>query len=171
MDVNRFWETIQRQFGKVLSEAGINQEEFEKLVKETATDIKFDSDGNLVLMHDSNVITKQIPLSLGEMKGPITIVDISAPAEAVQGTISSEQLATLQKSNMNMIMFNHEVFTLMDKGHTEGFLTYTHVGIENDLIYIKTFTITINTLAWKLNIRSVPNLEYDESTKTLNIIN
>lgn len=143
---------------------------FEELVAQTPTDVKFNTDGSLVLMHDTTIITKQTPLSLGEMKGPITIVNITSPAEAVNGTITAAQLATLQKSNMNMIMFNHEVFTLMDKGHTEGFLTYTHVGIENDLIYIKTFTITVSTLAWVLNIRPVPKMEYDESTKTLNIV-
>ena len=143
---------------------------FEELVAQTPTDVKFNDDGNMVLMHDTTIITKQTPLSLGEMKGPITVVNITSPAEAVNGTITAAQLATLQKSNMNMIMFNHEVFTLMDKGHTEGFLTYTHVGIENDLIYIKTFTITVSTLAWVLNIRPVPKMEYDESTKTLNIV-
>lgn len=143
---------------------------FEELVAQTPTDIKFDTNGNMVLMHDSTQITNQTPLSLGEMKGPITVVNITSPAEAVNGTITAAQLSTLQKSNMNMVMFNHEVFTLMDKGHTEGFLTYSHVGIENDLIYIKTFTITVSTLAWVLNIRPVPKMEYDESTKTLNIV-
>lgn len=144
--------------------------EYENLVKETVTDVKFDTNGNVVLMHDSTQITNQTPLSLGEMKGPITVVNIEATPQATNGTITDAQLATLQKSNMNMIMFNHEVFTLMDKGHTEGFLTYSHVGIENDLIYIKTFTITVSTLAWVLNIRPVPKMEYNESTKTLNIV-
>lgn len=170
--LNRFYETVQRQAGriKVSSSNGINLEKFEELVKETVTDVDFNDEGNIILKHDSNVITKQTPLSLGAMKGPIEIVNISATPEAVNGTITKEQLNTLQYSEMNMIMFNHEVYTLMDKGHSEGFLTYSHVGFENDLTYVKTFTITINTLSWVLISRPIPKLEYDESTKTLNII-
>lgn len=171
MPINRFFETMERQAGEVETGSGeVTQEEFENLVKQTPTDIAFDSNGNLVLKHDSNIITKQTPLSLGAMKGPIETIEIDAPAEAIQGTITANQLAILQRSDLNEVMFNHERFIDMDLGHTEGFLTYTHVGIENNIVYIKTFTITINTLAWKINIRPVPNLEYDESTKTLSIV-
>lgn len=170
MKLNRFYETMQRQGNKIsVSGNAINSDKFEQLVKETATDVVFNDEGNIVLKHDSNIITKQTPLSLGAMKGPIEIVNIVTTAEAVNGSITSEQLKTLQFSEMNMIMFNHEVYTLMDKGHTEGFLTYSHVGFENGLTYIKTFTITISTLTWILNINSIPKFEYDESTKTLNI--
>lgn len=171
MKLNRFYETMQRQGNKIsVSGNAINSDKFEQLVKETATDVVFNDEGNIVLKHDSNIITKQTPLSLGAMKGPIEIVNIVTTAEAVNGSITSEQLKTLQFSEMNMIMFNHEVYTLMDKGHTEGFLTYSHVGFENGLTYIKTFTITISTLTWVLNINSIPKFEYDESTKTLSIV-
>lgn len=171
MPINRFFETMERQAGEIETGSGeVTQEEFEKLVKQTPTDIAFDNDGNLVLKHDSNIITKQTPLNLGAMKGPIETVEIIAPPESTEGTITSNQLAILQKSDLNEVMFNHERFIDMDLGHTEGFLTYTHVGIENHIVYIKTFTITINTLAWKINIRPVPNLVYDESTKTLSIM-
>lgn len=94
-------------------------------------------------------------------------VHIDAPSTAVQGQLIEEQLAILQASDNNNLMFNHEKFYLNDKGHSEGFLTYTHVGIENDLVYIKTFTITINNLTWVMNIRSLPEFEYDATTKTL----
>ena len=167
MKINRFYETMQRQAGEI---SVVTNENFENLIKETATDIAFNDNGDIVLKHDSNIITEQAPLSLGAMKGPIKIVNIVTTAEATQGTITQQQLGDLQFSEMNMIMFNHEVYTLMDKGHSEGFLTYSHVGFENDLTYIKTFTITINTLSWVLNIRSIPKFEYDESTKTLNIV-
>lgn len=151
------------------SDEYITPTKFEELVAQTPTDVKFNTEGNMVLMHDTNVITKQTPLSLGEMKGPIIVVNIDAKPEATNGTLTAAQLATLQKSNMNMVMFNHEVFNLMDKGHTEGFLTYSHVGIENDVMYIKTFTITISTKGWVLISRPVPQLQYDETTKTLTI--
>lgn len=148
---------------------GVTSEKFEELVAVTPTDIAFDENGKLILKHDSNVITKQTPLDLGEIKGPVIVVDVEARETATNGQLTESQLATLQKSNMNMVMFNHEVYTLMDKGHTEGFLTYTHVGIENDLIYIKTFTITVENRTWVLNIRSVPEMSYDADTKTLTI--
>ena len=98
------------------------------------------------------------------------IITISTTPTATQGTITINQLSTLQSNDFNIIEFNNELYTLMDKGHTAGYLTYSHVGIENDLIYIKTFTITTSTRSWVLNIRVVPNMEYNESTKTLNII-
>lgn len=148
---------------------GVSEKAFENLVKVVPTDLVFNNEGKIVLMHDSEVITKQTPLDLGEIKGPISVVDVTAKPEATNGQLTEAQLVILQKSNMNMIMFNHEVYTLMDKGHTEGFLTYTHVGIENDLIYIKTFTITVNNRTWVLNIRSVPEMIYNADTKTLTI--
>lgn len=166
---NRIISLIEIMCGKIKLSSEVTEELFEMLVKKTATDVDFDNDGNLILKHDTNVITKQTPLSLGEMKGPITVVTIETTPQATNGTLTDAQLAILQKSNMNMVMFNHEVFNLMDKGHTEGFLTYSHVGIENDVMYVKTFTITISTKGWVLISRPIPQLEYDEATKTLTI--
>lgn len=122
--------------------------------------------GQIYRILDSGDIEQYVPI--GSLSQVVT-VEIVAPAAAVNGTITADQLAILQASDNNNIMFNHEKFYLMDKGHTEGFLTYSHTGIENDLIYIKTFTITINTLTWVLNIRSVPEMSYDADTKTLTI--
>lgn len=170
--LNRFYETMQRQAGKIQTSSGneVDSESFENLVKEIVTDIDFNEEGNVVLMHDSNIISNQTPLSLGIMKGPIEIVKITATSEAVNGSITSEQLKTLQFSDMNMIMFNNEIYTLMDKDHVNGYLTYSHIGFENNLTYIKTFTITINNLTWVLNINPIPKFDYDEENKTLNII-
>ena len=72
--------------------------------------------------------------------------------------------------NENIVEFNNELYTLNDLDHIEGYLTYSHVGAENNRIFIKCFTITLNTLAWVLTIRPIPELDYDENTKTLNII-
>lgn len=85
---------------------------------------------------------------------PMTVVIDTVPT-ATNGTLTEEQLATLQESEENKIMFNHEKYYLMDVGHTEGFLTYTHIGIENGVFYIKAFTITVSTKSWVLNIKEL----------------
>ena len=73
-------------------------------------------------------------------------VSITAPAGASSGTVTDEQLSTLQASNANYIeMVNDkELYRLNDPGHMEGFLTYSHVGIENGKTTIKTLTITVS---------------------------
>lgn len=115
---------------------------------------------------ESGDVTQYMPVT---DLAQVATVQIEAPAEATQGILPANQLAILQASDNNNIMFNHEKFYLNDLGHTEGFLTYTHVGIENNLVYIKLFTITISNLSWVLNIRSVPEMAYDAATKTLTI--
>lgn len=81
----------------------------------------------------------------------VQVVNIDSPAAATNGTLTAAQLATLQASDQNYIMFNHEKYYLGDKGHQEGFLTYSHVGYENGSHFLKSITITISTLAWVLN--------------------
>lgn len=78
----------------------------------------------------------------------VEITDV--PSAATNGTLTEIQLATLQASDSNYIMFNNEKYYLNDKGHTEGYLTYSHVGAQSDEIYLKTITITISTRAWVL---------------------
>lgn len=96
---------------------------------------------------------KRGTLALKEETQPtIQAVTIDQPSTDTSGTLTSEQLTTLQASNQNYISFNNEEYYLFDKGHTEGYLTYSHVGIENGTHYIKTITVTISTLAWTLII-------------------
>lgn len=80
-------------------------------------------------------------------------VDIGAglPASATNGTLTAEQLALLQSSENNYIMFQHEKYYLEDKGHVEGYITYTHTGYESNTYWIKSITITVSTRAWVLN--------------------
>lgn len=76
------------------------------------------------------------------------------PASSTQGTITDEQLATLQASNENYIVINqNEIYRLNDKGHTEGIWTYVHDGYNNGgvtkylnlTVATKAFTITEET--------------------------
>ena len=73
-------------------------------------------------------------------------VQLTFPAGATNGTLTDEQLATLQANYQSCIeMVNDkEIYTLNDNGHTDGYLTYSHVGIENGKATIKTLTITIS---------------------------
>lgn len=86
----------------------------------------------------------------------IKVVEISdVPAEVTNGTLTDEQLTTLQSYDGNYIMFNHEKYYLQDKGHVEGYLTYTHTGYENNQMWLKSITITIATKTWVLNVVGV----------------
>lgn len=73
-------------------------------------------------------------------------VSLTFPAGASSGTVTTEQLATLQANEANYIeMVNDkELYYLNDPGHVEGYLTYSHVGIENSKATIKTLTITVS---------------------------
>lgn len=84
-----------------------------------------------------------------------TVVAISAPENATNGTLTESELASLQASDNASIMFNHKKYYLGGKGHQEGYLTYTHSGYENNLHILESITITINTRAWVLNATDV----------------
>lgn len=86
----------------------------------------------------------------------VKVVEISdVLADATNGTLTDEQLATLQSYDGNYIMFNHEKYYLQDKGHIEGYLTYTHTGYEHNQMWLKSITITIATKTWVLNVVGV----------------
>ena len=85
-------------------------------------------------------------------------VSLTFPAGASSGTVTDEQLATLQANDENYIeMVNDkELYYLNDPGHEEGFLTYSHVGIENSKATIKTLTITISAKSFVIVTTVVP---------------
>lgn len=92
-------------------------------------------------------------------------VILSAPPTAMNGTITEEQLATLQANDNNYIFLNNEIYRLDDKQLTEGFLIYSHTGQDNSkMIFIKEISITISTLAWTLTkFQPQEVLEFDEN--------
>lgn len=66
-----------------------------------------------------------------------------------QGTIATEDLATLQTSNSNYIILDNEIYLLMDKQLASGYLVYSHIGQDSTNNYfVKCITITISTQAW-----------------------
>lgn len=85
-------------------------------------------------------------------------VTINVPKRATNGNITEEQLAILQASDLNYIeMVNDkELYYLNDNGHTDGYLTYSHVGIENSKTTIKTLTITVSAKSFVIVTTVVP---------------
>ena len=162
-DVNVIYDTTDGI--QVISKGQI---EFEKGSPENI-DIHFDvpiiaGDGILI---DKDWNSNKIVIKTTAASGNEAVL-IDAPAETVQGTITDAQLAKLQESDTNYIMFNNEKYYLSDKGHLEGYLGYTYNGYENNKGWQKTITITISTKAWVLSVvdLSDSNIEVVQDTGT-----
>ena len=83
-----------------------------------------------------------------------TPVELTLPASSTEGTITDEQLATLQASNENYIVINqNEIYRLNDKGHTEGIWTYVHDGY-NEGGVTKYLNLTVATKAFTITAQS-----------------
>ena len=162
-DVNVIYDTTDGI--QVISQGQI---EFEKGSPENI-DINFDvpiiaGDG-ILINKDGN--SNKIVIKTTAASGNEAVL-INAPAETVQGTITDAQLAKLQESDTNYIMFNNEKYYLGDKGHLDGYLGYTYNGYENNKGWQKTITITISTKAWALSVvgLSDSNIEVVQDTGT-----
>ena len=97
---------------------------------------------------------------------------ISATADATTGTLTDEQLTTLQASNQNYIILNNEIYRLNDSQHDEGKLIYSHTGQDDTrTIYIKEISIVLSLKAWTLTkFKPQSNLTFD-ATPTANSAN
>ncbi len=89
----------------------------------------------------------------------VDYLTLTLPASAYNGTLTNEQYAQLVNKNGNVLVVNNELYRLEDKGHEEGFLTYTHVGITGTQQYIKTLTITISTKAFTIITTPIRDLQ------------
>lgn len=98
-------------------------------------------------MEDISELDGRIEELSGKATGGVAVV-LNGISEATQGTLTADQLATLQESNENYILLNNEIYLLMDKQTADGYLTYSHVGVSNQKQMIKTLTITISALSW-----------------------
>lgn len=116
--------------------------------------VRYDAEQIQLLKQEDQKIYETIStLPLGGEK-----VSLTFPAGASEGTITAEQLAVLQASESNYIeMVNDkELYYLNDNGHTDGYLTYSHVGIENSKATIKTLTITVSAKSFVIVTTVVP---------------
>ena len=83
-------------------------------------------------------------------------ITIDQPESATNGTLTSFQLATLQASKLNGIIFANERYILQDNQHESGFLVYSHVGHDSTgNFFVKCITITISNLAWVLSSTAI----------------
>ena len=64
------------------------------------------------------------------------------------GTLTTDQLTSLQSTLNAVIQSNKEIYYPMDNQHTTGALGYSHLGYENGKYWLKNITITISTRGW-----------------------
>lgn len=100
---------------------------------------------------DADETNKKAVVKVEDMGSYGVDIGVGLPASATNGVLTPAQLALLQSSENNYIMFQHEKYYLEDKGHVEGYITYTHTGYENSTYWIKSITVTVSTRAWVLN--------------------
>lgn len=91
---------------------------------------------------------RQLDNSLRNVSLPV--VNITATSTATQGTITSADLEVLQGNKSAVVRFNNELYYFMDDEYKSGYLTYSHVGVDNEAQWIKNITITISSLSWVL---------------------
>lgn len=85
------------------------------------------------------------------------IIETLDDADASSGTLTDNQLSTLQSNTANPLVKRNEYYYLNDNQHTPGALGYTHLGYENGKWYTKNITITISTKGWVRNSSDIPD--------------
>lgn len=114
---------------------------------------KRNANGNIEGLNDAinnneYVRKGQFDRGLSEVSAPV--VNITATSTATEGTISSSDLQVLQGNKSAIIRFNNELYYFMDDEYKSGYLTYSHVGVDRGVQWIKNITITISSLSWVL---------------------
>lgn len=109
----------------------------------------------------------EISATIGEA---VVFSSTTYPPTAVNGNITSEQLAKLQANAKNYISWNNEIYTLNDNQHLSGALGYTHNGYESNTPWQKTIVITINSLSWVLKISANVTILSTDTTKTISAV-
>ena len=73
---------------------------------------------------------------------------VTLTSDSGSGTLTGAQLATLQASKENKIIYDNEVYILAGNNHTMGYLVYSCLDAENNTNVAKTITITISVKSW-----------------------
>ena len=108
--------------------------------------------------HNGNNAAINVNKLLANVTSPI--ITFTALETVTSGTITEQDLATLQGNKNAMILFANEYYYLADDQHTSGYLTYSHVGVENGVQWIKSITITIANLSWVKTVDSISKKQY-----------
>ena len=77
--------------------------------------------------------------------------------DANLGTLTDNQLATLQANTANPIVKRNEYYYLNDKQFDPGTLGYPHLCYNNGKWYTKSITITISSKAWVKKVSEIPD--------------
>lgn len=92
-----------------------------------------------------------------DFKPTPVVIETTSDADASSGTLTANQLATLQANTANPLVKRNEYYYLNDNLHTAGALGYTHIGYENSTWYVKNITITISTKGWVRTVDTIPD--------------
>lgn len=76
------------------------------------------------------------------------------PENATNGTFTDYEISTLQNGT-KYIEFNKELYELKDMQHVSGYLTFSHLGVENSKHMTKCITINISAKTWVLTTQEV----------------
>lgn len=100
----------------------------------------------------------------------VEIVYITGISEtATEGTLSSEDVATLTASPMNYIQFFNENFYPQDVEIEKGYIVYSHVGTLDNITKIKTLVLTIATGGWVLTTTTLGEEESAQGAMYFNV--
>lgn len=102
---------------------------------------------------DGITIDKDLDTEFVNIRGAKAVI-LNALPTAKNGTITEAQLAELQASTSNYIMFNNKKYTYVDESTEEGYIKYSLLDYENNDAVIKVISVTINTLSWVLKTKS-----------------
>ena len=102
---------------------------------------------------DGITIDKDSDTEFVNIRGAKAVI-LNALPTAKNGTITEAQLAELQASTSNYIMFNNKKYTYVDESTEEGYIKYSLLDYENNDAVIKVISVTINTLSWVLKTKS-----------------
>ena len=82
--------------------------------------------------------------------------EVVIDTNASQGTLTDNQLATLQASTLNPIVKGNEYYYLDENRSSPESLSYSHIGYEGSKWYTKNITITLSNNSWVLTINTIP---------------
>lgn len=104
--------------------------------------------GDLATYPNELIPKRQLDSAINNVSLPV--VNITATSTATEGTISSSDLQVLQGNKSTIVRFNNELYYFMDDEYKSGYLTYSHVGVDAGIQWVKSITITISSLSWVL---------------------
>ena len=102
-------------------------------------------------------VGKNLSMNGNVVNADFQLTPVVLDADANLGTLTDNQLATLQANTANPIVKRNEYYYLNDKQFDPGTLGYTHLCYNNGKWYAKSITITISSKAWVKKVFEIPD--------------